>query len=115
MASSGMFRWPVVAGQLLQSSIGKAMSDGRNFGVSTALASTGGVAYFSMVICPEDAQDLTGLGAQGAVHGAVAALVAQPDIRVLEHLQPPLDLSISFRGKGCWSGVRLHTTEQVSH
>ena len=50
---------------------------------------------------PEGAQDLTGLGAPGAVGGAVAALMAQPDIRVLEHFgQTPLGLEHLLPGEG---------------
>ena len=77
------------------------MSNGRNLGSPTILASTGGVAYFSMAHLPQDAQDLAGIGAPGAVDRAVAALMAQPDIRVFEHLfQAPLGLEHLLPGEG---------------
>ena len=52
------------------------------------------------------------------VRSAVAALMAEPDIRIADEacpLSPTGHGSSLFLGNGLSSGVKLHTTEQVAH
>ena len=85
-------------------------------GVAHHLGQPFGGGVFLDAQFPEGVHHFAGFGPPRAIDGAIAALMAQPDIRVLHHLfSPHWAWSIPLRGKGLLSGVGLQTTEQVSH